>query len=110
MAWMGLGNKPQFQPCSVQDYVAGYLMAMGAMAALHRRTTEGGSWLVRTSLAAAGKWVRDFGLVPAELLADVNRELPQAVVAPFLMDKIGENTSELQSLMRSSYAVFCLQK
>src|SRR3546814_18052748 len=61
-------------------------MAMGAMAALHRRTTEGGSWLVRTSLAAAGKWVRDFGLVPAELLADVSRELPQAVVAPFLMD------------------------
>src|SRR3546814_1078389 len=33
-----------------------------------------------------------------------------ALVAGFLIDRSEEHTSELQSLMRSSYAVFCLKK
>src|SRR3546814_9759663 len=35
------------------------------------------------------------------------KAFPRAGVAP---DEIGEHTSELQSLMRISYAVFCLKK
>ena len=50
---------PQFYPVSAIDYCTGYLMAFGAMVALERRAPEGGSWLVRISLAQVGKWIVD---------------------------------------------------
>jgi crotonobetainyl-CoA:carnitine CoA-transferase CaiB-like acyl-CoA transferase len=56
---------PQFYPVSAIDYCTGYLMAFGAMVALGRRAREGGSWLVRISLAQVGKWIVDCGEVPA---------------------------------------------
>src|SRR5262249_45504437 len=52
----------------------GYLMAFGAMVALARRTQEGGSWLVRISLAQVGKWIVDLGEVPAAALKEVSAE------------------------------------
>ena len=55
---------PQFYPVSAIDYCTGYLMAFGAMVALARRAREGGSWLVRISLAQIGKWIVDLGEVP----------------------------------------------
>ena len=55
---------PQFYPVSAIDYCTGYLMAFGAMVALERRAREGGSWLVRISLAQVGKWIVDLGEVP----------------------------------------------
>jgi crotonobetainyl-CoA:carnitine CoA-transferase CaiB-like acyl-CoA transferase len=55
------GAKPQLLPCSAIDYVSGYLMAFGAMAALVRRAKEGGSWRVRVALARVGKWIVDRG-------------------------------------------------
>jgi crotonobetainyl-CoA:carnitine CoA-transferase CaiB-like acyl-CoA transferase len=69
-------HKPKLLPVSVIDYVSGYLMAFGALVALARRATEGGSWLVRVSLARTGKWivdqgtVADFASVPVELPRD----------------------------------------
>ena len=57
---------PQFYPVSAIDYCAGYLMAFGAMVALERRAREGGSWLVRISLAQVGKWIVDLGEVDAD--------------------------------------------
>jgi crotonobetainyl-CoA:carnitine CoA-transferase CaiB-like acyl-CoA transferase len=65
---------PQFYPVSAIDYCTGYLMACGAMVALARRTREGGSWLVRISLAQVGRWIVDLGLVPAAALKDVPAE------------------------------------
>jgi crotonobetainyl-CoA:carnitine CoA-transferase CaiB-like acyl-CoA transferase len=65
---------PQFYPVSAIDYCTGYLMAFGAMVALARRTREGGSWLVRTSLAQIGKWIVDLGEVPAAMLKDMPAE------------------------------------
>ncbi len=65
---------PQFYPVSAIDYCTGYLMAFGAMVALARRTREGGSWLVRISLAQVGKWIVDLGEVPAAALSDVPAE------------------------------------
>ena len=65
---------PQFYPVSAIDYCTGYLMAFGAMVALGRRAREGGSWLVRISLAQVGKWIVDLGEVPAAALKDVPAE------------------------------------
>jgi hypothetical protein len=65
---------PQFYPVSAIDYCTGYLMAFGAMVALARRTREGGSWLVRISLAQVGKWIVDLGEVPPAALKGIPAE------------------------------------
>jgi crotonobetainyl-CoA:carnitine CoA-transferase CaiB-like acyl-CoA transferase len=70
----GKSPGPQFYPVSAIDYCTGYLMAFGAMAALARRTREGGSWLVRISLAQVGKWIVDLGEVPPAALKGVPAE------------------------------------
>ena len=57
-------KQPKPLPCQALDHAAGYLMAFGAMAALARRFTEGGSWHVRVSLAQTGHWMRGLGRVP----------------------------------------------
>ena len=76
MAWeSGDGTSPRLLPVSAIDYVSGYLMAFGAMVALARRATEGGSWHVRVSLARVGKWILDRGRVGPAALADVPSEL-----------------------------------
>jgi crotonobetainyl-CoA:carnitine CoA-transferase CaiB-like acyl-CoA transferase len=69
---------PQFYPVSAIDYCTGYLMAFGAMVALERRAREGGSWLVRISLAQVGKWLVDLGEVPAGSLKGVPEEFSGA--------------------------------
>ena len=65
---------PQFYPLSAIDYCTGYLMAMGAMLALAKRAQEGGSWLVRISLAQVGKWLVDLGEVPESALKGIPDE------------------------------------
>jgi len=65
---------PQFYPVSAIDYLTGYLMAFGAMVALARRAREGGSWLVRLSLAQTGRWLVGRGQVPEVQLKDVRKE------------------------------------
>jgi hypothetical protein len=57
-------TEPKPLPAQVLDHAAGYLLAFGAMAALHRRAVEGGSWHVRVSLAQVGQWLRGLGRVP----------------------------------------------
>jgi crotonobetainyl-CoA:carnitine CoA-transferase CaiB-like acyl-CoA transferase len=54
---------PRPLPAQALDHATGYLMAFAAMAALRRRATEGGSWLVRCSLAQTGHWLRQFGRI-----------------------------------------------
>ncbi len=56
--------EPKPLPAQVLDHAAGYLLAFRAMAALHRRAAEGGSWHVRVSLAQVGQWLRSLGRVP----------------------------------------------
>jgi crotonobetainyl-CoA:carnitine CoA-transferase CaiB-like acyl-CoA transferase len=74
------GNSPgpQFYPVSAIDYITGYLMAFGAMVALARRVREGGSWLVRISLAQTGRWLVERGQVPDVELGDVPEEFSKA--------------------------------
>ena len=56
-------DQPKPLPAQVLDHAAGYIMAFAAMTALARRSTEGGSWHVRVSLAQTGKWLRDLGRI-----------------------------------------------
>ncbi|MFC7553594.1 CoA transferase [Pseudoroseomonas wenyumeiae] len=54
-------SKPRPLPAQALDHASGYLLAFGILAALHRRAAEGGSWQVRVSLAATGRWLRGLG-------------------------------------------------
>src|SRR5437879_4922905 len=74
----GTSPGPQFYPVSAIDYLTGYLMAFGALVALARRAREGGSWLVRISLAQTGRWLVGRGQVPEALLKDVPKEFSPA--------------------------------
>lgn len=78
----GSDGVPHHLPVSAIDYVSGNLMAFGAMVALARRATIGGSWLVRVSLATTGRWIVDRGTFSAAQLAGVAAELPEAEIAP----------------------------
>jgi hypothetical protein len=73
----GVEPGPQFYPVSAIDYLTGYLMAFGAMAALARRARQGGSWLVRISLAQTGHWLVGRGQVPEGELKEVPAEFTQ---------------------------------
>jgi crotonobetainyl-CoA:carnitine CoA-transferase CaiB-like acyl-CoA transferase len=46
----------------VNDYLVGWLAATGAMAALHRRALEGGSYRVHVSLTRAALWIMSLGV------------------------------------------------
>lgn len=52
---------PRLAPAAVNDYTTGFLAAYGAMVALARRATEGGSWLVQASLCQTSMWVQRLG-------------------------------------------------
>jgi crotonobetainyl-CoA:carnitine CoA-transferase CaiB-like acyl-CoA transferase len=60
---------PKVLPCQALDHASGFLIAFGAMAALLRRAEEGGSWLVRVSLAGTGTWLRGLGRLPGGFAA-----------------------------------------
>jgi crotonobetainyl-CoA:carnitine CoA-transferase CaiB-like acyl-CoA transferase len=76
---------PQFYPVSAIDYLTGYLMAVGAMVALKRRAQEGGSWLVRISLAQVGRWLVSRGEVPQADLKNVQKEFTPAELERWAM-------------------------
>ncbi|VTU26256.1 CoA transferase [Variovorax sp. PBL-E5] len=57
-------GKPRPLPMQILDQATGYLIAMGASAALWRQLREGGSWHVQVSLAQTGHWLRGLGRVP----------------------------------------------
>ncbi len=70
-------DRPQHLPAQVVDHGTGYLAAFGALTALARRARQGGSYLVRVSLAQTGRWVDALGRVegrqtPELTLADVD--------------------------------------
>ena len=72
---------PQFYPVSAIDYLTGYLMAFGTLLALARRASEGGSWLVRISLAQTGSWLVGRGQVPEAELQEVPEDFTPDEIA-----------------------------
>jgi hypothetical protein len=85
MIWRPHRERPVLLPVSAQDYITGYLLAFGAMVALGRRVRAGGSWLVRASLAGAGHWIRQHGLLDRSEYADLPAELPADELQSLLM-------------------------
>jgi crotonobetainyl-CoA:carnitine CoA-transferase CaiB-like acyl-CoA transferase len=66
----------------INDYITGYMGAVGASAALLKRATEGGSWHVTVSLTRTAMWCSSLGLVdPA--LAGSNEERSPREPAPY---------------------------
>jgi crotonobetainyl-CoA:carnitine CoA-transferase CaiB-like acyl-CoA transferase len=52
----GGSDHPALVPAAACDYTTGYLAALGTMAALWRRSVEGGSYHVRASLCQTATW------------------------------------------------------
>ncbi|HKW94998.1 MAG TPA: CoA transferase [Methylomirabilota bacterium] len=81
------GERPQHLPAQVVDHGTGYLAAFGALVALARRAREGGSYLVRVSLAQTGRWVDALGRVDGrgtrELTLEGVQDLIAAMETPF---------------------------
>jgi crotonobetainyl-CoA:carnitine CoA-transferase CaiB-like acyl-CoA transferase len=72
---------PQHLPAQVVDHGTGYLAAFGAQMALARRAREGGSYLVRVSLAQTGRWVDALGRVNGRATRDLPLEEVQDLIA-----------------------------
>ena len=73
---------PRALPIQILDHASGYLMALGASAALLRQQTEGGSWHVRVSLARTGHWLRGLGRVDGGFDALAADFVPYAETVP----------------------------
>lgn len=76
----GADGAPKFYPVSAIDYLTGNLMAFGAMVALRKRAEEGGSWLVRTSLAQVGHWLQAQGEIAMSDLDGVAADFDPAEI------------------------------
>src|SRR3546814_5268463 len=64
----------------------------------------------RAGVAVDGEMVEQVGEVDVERVADRNHRREPDVARARPLQRSEEHTSELQSLMRISYAVFCLTK
>ena len=88
-------GKPRPLPMQILDEATGYLIAMGAAAALWRQQREGGSWHVQVSLAQTGQWLRGLGRVPDGLAA------PRPEIEPWL-ESAASGFGELRSMRLSA--------
>ncbi|KAH7478019.1 hypothetical protein FOMA001_g10440 [Fusarium oxysporum f. sp. matthiolae] len=62
----GAGEVARPTPCQALDHAGGYLLASGIMAALYRRSVQGGSYRVDVSLAGTMKYLRSMGQYPGK--------------------------------------------
>jgi crotonobetainyl-CoA:carnitine CoA-transferase CaiB-like acyl-CoA transferase len=77
-------KNPRLPPSILaHDFVAGYLGAAGATAALRRQAKEGGTYAVRVNLARCAMWLQELGTLPAHLYATAT--LPPRPV-PYVAD------------------------
>ena len=82
----GSADQPKNPPTYLlNDVMTGVNASIGMLEALRRRAREGGSYLVRATLAGNCTWLQDFGLIPDRELTD----LPKSVLtAPGLQARL----------------------
>ena len=79
----GSKDHPRLPPTVVlNDYLAGYLTAMGVIAALILRAKQGGSYHVRASLARYSMWYSELGLFDPNYVAETIRKPDHQVFPP----------------------------
>lgn len=61
-------SNPHLLPTYPDDYITGYLAAYGILAALIKRSKEGGSYHVKVSLCSTAMWLQSFGKVSSDCL------------------------------------------
>lgn len=74
---------PKELPAQMLDHATGHLMAFATMMARARQAREGGSWLVRVSLAQTGRWLWNLGRLADGLKAD---DLKGEAIRPCIED------------------------
>ena len=57
-------ERPVPLPCQLLDHATGYLLALGALRGVQRRSRDGGSWVVGVSLARTAAWLERLGRDP----------------------------------------------
>lgn len=77
--------EPKHLPAQAIDFSAGYLGAFATLVALRRRAREGGSYLVRYSLARTGAWLQSLGRLP-DPAALALAEPTTADLAPYMTE------------------------
>jgi len=76
-------DRPKELPAQMLDHATGHLMAFAAMMAKIRQSREGGSWLVRLSLAQTGRWLWALGRLADGLKTE---DLRGETIRPYLED------------------------
>ena len=71
----GTPDNPQLQSVYPNDYVTGFLGALGTLMALLRRADEGGSYHVRVALCRTAMWMQEQGRIS-------KAQLPPPAIAP----------------------------
>jgi crotonobetainyl-CoA:carnitine CoA-transferase CaiB-like acyl-CoA transferase len=102
----GEPDKPRFSPIFyLGDLMGSYFAAAGMMAALLRRSIEGGSYHVKISLARSVMWVQELGFLDTATQASI----PEKDIYPVKMTSIdsvyGKITFPAQPLVFSNLAL-----
>lgn len=80
----GSAADPEVQPTYPNDYVTGFLGALGVLMALLRRAEEGGSYHVRVSLCRTAMWLQDQGTIARQTPKPV---IPQPAIDAHLLTR-----------------------
>jgi crotonobetainyl-CoA:carnitine CoA-transferase CaiB-like acyl-CoA transferase len=79
----GSEDNPRLPPTVIlNDYLAGYLTAMGVIAALILRAKNGGSYHVRASLARYSMWYSELGMFDPNYVAETTQKPDHQVIRP----------------------------
>jgi len=79
----GTEDKPQLPPTVIlNDYLAGYLTAVGVVAALVLRAKHGGSYHVRTSLSRFSMWYSELGVFDRDYMLDTIKRPEHQPIRP----------------------------
>jgi crotonobetainyl-CoA:carnitine CoA-transferase CaiB-like acyl-CoA transferase len=89
MAIEGSEDEPRLPVTAlINDYITGYMGAIGASAALVKRSTDGGSWHVTVSLTRSAMWCGSLGFVDPALAGrdeehSLREPVPYDAATPF---------------------------